>query len=124
VTAFSGATDYVGGFSLRQEAGGAMDHSYLELSQRPQTNCGGSPIAIELLTGVAVGGSWRDSKTLEITTSGTTGGLGLIAYFEASAPFVVCFDDAYMGIGLDPVLEIFADDLEGGTLDEWSGSAP
>jgi len=54
----------------------------------------------------------------------TTGGLGLIGYFESSAPFAVCFDDAYMGIDLPSVDVIFQDGFEDGSTDAWSATSP
>ena len=124
VTVFIGGENYAGGFSYRQETGGALVNTYLELSQRPNTNCGGSPLVIHLIPNVSPVAVWEDSPTLEMTTVSPSGGLGLFAYFESAAPFVVCFDDAYMGIDLPPVGLIFRDGFEDGTTGTWSNVAP
>lgn len=124
VTGFSSGETYDGGFAYRQESGGALVDTYLELSQRPQTNCGGVPLAIDLIPDVSPTQEWADSPTLGVTPVSTTGGLGLIAYFESSAPFAVCFDDVYLGIDLPPVDLVFRDGFEDGTTDAWSALSP
>lgn len=123
-TGFADGADYAGGFSYRQEAGGPLFNTYLELSQRPQTNCGGSPSSIHLIPDVLPDATWHDIPTVEMTTTSSSGGLGLIAYFESASPFVVCFDDAYKGIDLEPVGLIFRDDFDDGTPDAWTIVAP
>jgi hypothetical protein len=124
VTSFVGCETYAGGFAYRQDSGAALFNTYLELSQRPQTNCGGNPLAIDLIPDVSPSGVWGDSPTAEVTTVSTTGGLGLISYFESSAPFTICFDDAYMGIDMPPVGLIFRDSFEDGGTNAWSSSLP
>lgn len=124
VTGFTNGDLYTAGFAYRQESGGALANTYLELSQRPQTNCGGSPLAIHLVPDVSPTGVWENSPTLEVTPTGTTGGLGLIGYFESSAPFAVCFDDAYMGTDLPSVSLIFRDGFEDGSTNAWSTTSP
>jgi hypothetical protein len=124
VTEFVGCETYTGGFAYRQESGGALVNTYLELSQRPQTNCGGVPLAIDLISDVSPTGVWEDSPTAEVMTVSPTGGLGLIAYFESSAPFTVCYDDAYMGIDLPIFGLIFRDDFEDGSADAWGSVSP
>ena len=124
VTGFTNGDRYTGGFAYRQESGGVLVNTYIELSQRPQTNCGGSPLAIHLIPNVSPTGVWEDSPTLEVTTASATGGLGLIGYFESSAPFAVCFDDAYMGIDLPSVDLIFRDGFEDGSTNAWSATSP
>ena len=115
---------YTGGFAYRQGSGGVLVNTYLELSQRPQTNCGGAPLAIHLIPDVLPTGVWEDSPTLEVTPVSTAGGLGLLAYFESSAPFAVCFDDVYMGIDLPHVSLIFRDGFEDGSTNAWSTTSP
>jgi hypothetical protein len=124
VNGFTGGDLYTGGFAYRQESGGALVNTYLELSQRPQPNCGGVPLASHLILDVSPTGVWEDSPMLETTPVSTAGGLGLFAYFESSAPFVVCFDDAYMGIDLPWPNMIFQDGFEDGTTDAWSTTSP
>lgn len=123
-TGFTSGDLYTGGFAYRQESGGALVNTYLELSQRPQTNCGGAPLAIHLIPDVSPTGVWEDSPTLEVTPASTAGGLGLVGYFESSASFVVCFDDVYMGIDLPPVSLIFADGFEDGSTNAWGATTP
>ena len=103
ITSFSSATTYSGGITFRQTGGTTPTSNYVELSQRPQTNCGGVPTAVDLRNDVPISGSWSDSPNLTMTTTSTTGGLGLFVYFEDPAPFTICFDDGYIGIGLVPV---------------------
>jgi len=102
VNTFAAATTYGGGFSYKLVSG-TPTVDYIELTQRPQSNCGGVPSATDYETNPGLFSSWWDPPNLSITTTDSAGGVSVFLSLSSDSPFSIRVDDGYLGEGLVPV---------------------